>query len=161
MVEPAASSANRIPYVFVLWGDKFEEETATIFVTELRRVGIRVKVIGVNGPSATGLHGLTLRPDLTLGEAYPLAQQAICVVVPCNLGMFKRIQEDPRVIYFLQKAVENRAQLVGNADVIEQMEVAAAIGESVVWIYPREKVNLVEFAHRVANELLHATRTYS
>lgn len=154
MAEPTVSPTTTVPYVFVLWGDKFEEETATIFVTELRRVGIRVKVVGVSGPSATGLHGLTLRPDMMLGEASPLAQQATCVILPCDLGIFKRIQEDPRITTFLHKAADNGARFVGHRAVIEQLQFAMTTGDSIERIYTHEKENPIEFAQALASELL-------
>ena len=35
--------------VFVLWGSQFDEAPATIFITEFRNAGLRVKVVGLHG----------------------------------------------------------------------------------------------------------------
>ncbi len=59
-------------YVFVLWGDRFEEVAATIFVAELRQAGLRVKVVSLTRRRVNGGHGLALLPDLTLEEALPV-----------------------------------------------------------------------------------------
>ena len=34
-------------HIFVLWGNGFDEAMTAIFVTELRRAGLRVKVVGL------------------------------------------------------------------------------------------------------------------
>ncbi|NJN98486.1 MAG: DJ-1/PfpI family protein [Anaerolineales bacterium] len=69
-------------YVFVLWADQFEEAPATIFVTELREAGLRVKVVGATPAPISGLHGLALVPDLTLDQALTLLAQVICLIIP-------------------------------------------------------------------------------
>ncbi len=34
-------------YVFVLWGEQFDELAAVVFVTELRDIGLCVKIVGL------------------------------------------------------------------------------------------------------------------
>lgn len=100
------------PCVFVLWGSNFDEVTATIFVTELRQAGLRVKVIGLDGSSPAGAHGLALVPDMPLSKALPLAERATCVIIPSALSLWLRIQDDPRVETFLQRSWANQAMFV-------------------------------------------------
>ncbi len=67
---------------FVLWADRFDETLAALFVAELRKAGLRVKLVSLVGQPSSGAYGLTLVPDLTLEQALPMAHQASCVVIP-------------------------------------------------------------------------------
>lgn len=148
------SSSTSIPIVFVLWGDKFEEETASIFTTEMRRVGLRVKVVGVNGHSASGMHGLALRPDLALGDALSLAYGAACVVLPCDLDMVKRLQEDPRAMSFLAKAAESNALfIVRRPHIIEETDLAKLTFSPTNWLCYQGHDDLITFARNMANQM--------
>ena len=98
-------------YVFVLWGDKFEEAAATIFVTAFREAGIRVKVIGLTAQRISGAHGLALVPDLTLDQALRLASNAVCVILPYTSRGIKRLRNDPRIMEFFSLANSNNARL--------------------------------------------------
>lgn len=96
----------------VLWGAGFEETAAVIFTTALRRAGLPVKVVGLVGPQAAGIHGLALHPDMTLSEALPLAGQTKCVVIPCSPATAHQMENDPRVPLFFKEAVANKAQFI-------------------------------------------------
>ena len=61
--------------IFVLWGHHFDEAVTAIFVTELRTAGVRVKVVGLEARTSAGAHGLSLVPDLALGQLPRLAQR--------------------------------------------------------------------------------------
>src|SRR4051794_590737 len=98
--------------IFVLWGNNFEEAAAAIFVSELRQAGLRVKVVGLRGPTAPGVHGLALMPDLTLGQALPLAGKASGIVLPCAAKRLSQLANDPRFIDFFQQADANHALFV-------------------------------------------------
>ncbi|MCP4407927.1 MAG: DJ-1/PfpI family protein [Gammaproteobacteria bacterium] len=99
-------------YIFVLWGYRFEEATAAIFVTHLRQAGLLVKVVGLDARHISGANGLTLLPDLTLGKALPLATQAICVIVPHPSSELKRLTVDPRLQEFMRQARANAARFI-------------------------------------------------
>lgn len=90
-------------YIFVLWGDQFDEAAAVLAITQLREAGHCVKVVGLNGACVKGAHGLGLLADLTLDQALPLADQAIGVVIPCTITGLARVENDPRVGAFLRK----------------------------------------------------------
>lgn len=92
------------PYTFVMWGERYDAEIAVIFVNQLRRVGLNVKLVGISGTAILGQRGIMLRPDLVLGEAMPLVHEAICVVLPCDVAALKRLNDDPRMVAFLQEA---------------------------------------------------------
>jgi hypothetical protein len=97
---------------FVLWGHHCDEAAAVIFVTTLREVGLRVKVVGISGRRHAGAHGLTLTPDLTLSQALPLAMRARCVIIPCDFAQLTGFLNDPRLRQFLAGAQTAQATFV-------------------------------------------------
>lgn len=101
-------------YIFVLWADNFEEVAATVFVSELREAGLRVKIVGLTGLRSRGAHGLVLVPDLTLDQALPLACQASCLVIPCLASNFKSLKNDPRLPKFFEQIQSVQARFVIN-----------------------------------------------
>ncbi|HRW06446.1 MAG TPA: hypothetical protein P5121_15185 [Caldilineaceae bacterium] len=102
-------------YIFVLWGRNFDEAAATIFVTELRQAGRRVKVVGLDGELPVGMNGLALAPDIPLSKALPYANRTICVIVPCQAGHWPRLQQDPRLVDLISDSQQAGAILVVEA----------------------------------------------
>jgi hypothetical protein len=98
--------------VFVLWGVDFDETIAVLFVTMLREAGLRVKMVGLDGLCAKGAHGLGLLADLTLDQALSLADQALCVVIPCTMQRLQRVRDDPRVEKLLAQTHQAEILLV-------------------------------------------------
>ena len=143
-------------YVFVLWGEKFEEDTAAIFVTELRKAGLRVKVVGLAPQHINGAHGLALVPDLTLDQALPLANHTTCLIVPYKSRGIKRLNNDPRVQKFFAQALANQARFVfgpvNNGDIAESGLLPKAAMDQII-VYPKCE-NMVEFARELADLLL-------
>jgi putative intracellular protease/amidase len=141
-------------YVFVLWGSEFEEMTATIFVTELRRAGLWVKVVGLTRRRSNGVCGLALVPDLTLEEALPLACHTICVVIPCGWPNLKRLKNDPRLPDFFDQAHTNQAKFVigplREADLVK-LKLFPITSDNVM-VYPHQE-DLVGFVHELAGLL--------
>ncbi|MCP4289824.1 MAG: DJ-1/PfpI family protein [Gammaproteobacteria bacterium] len=136
-------------YIFVLWGDHFEEAVATIFVTELRKAGLRVKVVGLSQRRTRGAHGLSLVPDLTLEEALPLANRTACLIIPCPATGLNRLASDPRLADFLHQAQANQATIVvGNGPI--QSDLLPMIPTQVTR-YPGQE-DLVAFAREVAHQ---------
>ena len=106
--------------VFVLWGKGFHEATATIFVTELRRTGLRVKVVGLTQRRSSGAFGLALLPDVTLEQILPLAGRAICKVVPYTPSGNNRLRNDPRLSKLFEKVHANNGKfIVGQLDKVD------------------------------------------
>lgn len=138
-------------YAFILWGERFEEEVATIFATELRRIGICVKIVGLTGLQAAGIHGLVLTADFTLGQALPLANQAMCVVVPCSASVLQRSEDDPRVPQFFREAMANHAQFViSGGETIEQTSLKVISTPDTQFLMYKESYELVDLAHKTA-----------
>lgn len=91
-------------HCFVLWADRFDEVAAVVFVAELRRAGLRVRLVGLPGPGFVGIHGLALSPDLTLDEALAQAAHLACLVAPCDPPALARAANDPRLAELLEAA---------------------------------------------------------
>ncbi|MCB0209193.1 MAG: hypothetical protein KDJ52_07680 [Anaerolineae bacterium] len=99
-------------YHFVLWGEGFDEITATIFVTKLREAGLLVKIVALHAQQLAGAHGLALVPDFTLGHALKLVEQAAAVIMPCTGPELLPFTIDPRLNAFLVQAQLHNACLV-------------------------------------------------
>ncbi len=103
-------------HCFVLWADRFDEVAAVAFVAELRRVGLRVRLVGLPGPSFVGVHGLALTPDLTLDEALAQAAQLACLVAPSDPPALARAANDPRLAELLEQAAALDAPLFAGSE---------------------------------------------
>ena len=101
---------------FVLWADRFDEAAAVVFVAELRRVGLRVRLVGLPGPSFVGVHGLALTPDVTLDEALALAEQVACIVAPCDAPALDRVANDPRLFELFELAAAQEAPMIAGSE---------------------------------------------
>jgi hypothetical protein len=101
--------------VFVLWGQGFDEIAASIFVGELRRSGIRVKLVGLHSRQITGQHGITLVPDITLEQALYRANRTCCIIIPAPLLALQQFSYDPRLAELLRLTAENQALIVVDA----------------------------------------------
>lgn len=88
--------------VIVLWGKNFDEAAASIFVTELRKAGLSVKIVGIGGRQLNGAHGLALIPDWTLDNAIAHFARVICIIGPCQVTQLRRLYDDPRLPKLIQ-----------------------------------------------------------
>jgi putative intracellular protease/amidase len=140
--------------VFVLWGERFEETTAVIFVTELRNAGIRVKVVGLTAQRISGTHGIALVPDISLEEAVAAAAQASAVILPGTVRSLKRLRDDPRLGILFRQAQANGAVMVVSAfDEQDLPALAPFVWErNQIMIYPASE-DLAGFVRDLTNFL--------
>ncbi len=103
------------PLILVLWGQGFDEIAASIFVGELRRLGKRVKLVGLNSQQCAGQHGITLVPDFPLGQALRAANRIQAIIVPAPLAALQQFSYDPRLAELLGLATSNQAVVVVGA----------------------------------------------
>ena len=142
--------ANYKDYIFVSWGDGFDEVAATIFITEFRKAGLRVKVVALTPRRLSGAHGLALGTDMTLEQALRVADKAICVVLPGATSKIAQLTNDPRLSEFFSRARSGEARfIVGQVD---NKDMAELMGGPDVAVYP-SRDELLEFAEDVAREL--------
>jgi|GEM_PF-1499240 len=97
---------------FVFWDQNYDEVLAVTYVAQLREAGIPTKIVCLHGKRAFGTNGVLLSADYNLGEALPLAQHALCVVIPCHSPLLGHLDTDPRARIFLQRAAENGATFI-------------------------------------------------
>lgn len=151
-------------YAFVLWGEAFREIPATIFVGELRRAGIRVKVVGLNAQRTTGLYGLKLTPDISLDQALHLVDSAICIIIPSDLEQLQQFDYDPRITELLHRARCNNARIIvggmsdnahWSAERLDQTDRPSHALPQKEFIEFPESNRLFEFAAQTANALTH------
>ena len=98
--------------IFVLWGPQFEPVAASIFVAELRRLGLRVKVVSLSVRKMPGQNGLAIYHDITLGEALNIIGKASGVIVPCRLMGAQRLRNDPRASRLFKEVSANKVPIV-------------------------------------------------
>jgi len=139
-------------YIFVLWGAGFDEAAAAIFITELRKAGLLVKVVGLHSGQISGANGLALLPDLTLGKALTLAVRVICVVIPYGSPDSNQLRIDPRLGKFFAQTQANKAKFV-----VKQSDETTIAGldlfpKNGVINYPEDE-SLVEFVRELARSL--------
>ena len=142
-------------YVFVLWSDGFDEKVAAIFVAELRDVGLLVKVVGLTTQHTSGARGLILVPDLTLDQALSLASQTLCLIIPSKSRWNRRLNDDPRVRQFIERAKANQAIFVARLQntLFQTDLILITLAEKNVIEYPDDE-NIITFARELAELLL-------
>lgn len=86
--------------VVVFLAQGFEEIEALTTVDILRRAGLEVVMIGIDGLSVTGSHGITVRADST---ALPPINQIQAVVLPGGLPGTTHLDASPLVDTCLQQ----------------------------------------------------------
>ena len=140
-------------YVFVLWGEQFDVVAVVIFVTELRKMGLRVKVVGLGLRHLSGTNGLALVPDFSLDEALSLVEQVLCVMVPYPADRCQWFNNDPRLLKLFKQAAANQCRfIVGPPVKVSTLEIFPATDGGIM-TYP-EPERLVEFSRRVGRSLL-------
>ena len=88
--------------VYILLGEGFEESEAIVPGDLLRRAGVEVAYVGLEGPSVTGSHGITVTADVTLEQVE--ADKMEMLVLPGGLGGVASIQMDLFATALIQKA---------------------------------------------------------
>lgn len=142
-------------YVFALWAEQFDETIATTFITEFRKLGLRAKVVGLDGNKAKGRYGLGLLIDMTLGEAVQLAEHAICIIVPCRRANLRRVSADPRLHILLALAfANNKCILITWQDTLPDLIAQCQISAESIYQLPEDQRALLDMAERIGKMLV-------
>ena len=98
-MEATASPARTPPQptLLILWARGFDEVAAVLLLVELRRAGVRVKLVGVAHHTPVGRHGLALVTDLTLSQALQQAAGVQGLIVPAPWDVVVAFAYDPRL----------------------------------------------------------------
>ena len=91
--------------VYVLLGTGFEEVEAIAPVDLMRRAGIQVLTVGLNGKTVTGGHGIGVVADIEIGEMDLTDMELI--VVPGGLGGVASVRACPEAMEALRFAWKN------------------------------------------------------
>lgn len=140
----------------ILWSAGFDELTAAVFVTILRKAGIQARLVGLPCIPTPGVNGLVLTPDMTLEQAIALAEHVSAIIAPASASALRRLSDDPRVCALIARAARCGAVLVTGADAASTLSaLASSEGEekAVHMIVYNDYLALVEFASRLAERL--------
>ncbi len=91
--------------VYLLLGTGFEETEAIAPLDLLRRAGIRVQTVGINGTTVVGGHGIGIAADITLSEMDLTALDMI--ILPGGLGGVASVRASKGAMDALQFAWNN------------------------------------------------------
>ncbi len=91
--------------VYMLLGTGFEETEAIAPLDLMRRAGIDVHTVGVNGKTVYGGHGIGVEADITLGEM-DLTQMDM-IVLPGGLGGVASVRASQEAMQALKFAWDN------------------------------------------------------
>ena len=91
--------------VYLLLGTGFEETEAIAPLDLLRRAGISVKTVGINGKTVYGGHGIGVEADITIGEL-DLSDLEM-IILPGGLGGVASARACQKALDALRFAYEN------------------------------------------------------
>lgn len=91
--------------VYILLGTGFEEVEAIAPLDLMRRAGIDVMTVGINGKIVSGGHGIGIEADITIGEMDLTNLEMI--VLPGGLGGVASARACPEALNALRFAWEN------------------------------------------------------
>ena len=91
--------------VYMLLGTGFEETEAIAPLDLMRRAGIEVKTVGINGKIVYGSHGIGVEADISLDEM-DLSQMEM-IVLPGGLGGVASIRASRQAIAAIRWAFQN------------------------------------------------------
>ena len=91
--------------VYMLLGTGFEETEAIAPLDLLRRAGVQVMTVGVNGKTVYGGHGIGIEADITLAEMDLTALDMI--ILPGGLGGVASVRASQEAMQTLRFAWEN------------------------------------------------------
>ena len=91
--------------VYMLLGTGFEETEAIAPLDLLRRAGVAVHTVGVNGKTVYGGHGIGIEADITLGEMD--LTQLDMIILPGGLGGVASVRASAEAMQALKFAWEN------------------------------------------------------
>ena len=91
--------------VYMLLGTGFEETEAIAPLDLLRRAGIQVQTVGLNGKVIYGSHGIGVEADIEIGQL--LLEDLEMIILPGGLGGVASIRACSRAMEAVRYAYEN------------------------------------------------------
>ena len=91
--------------VYMLLGTGFEETEAIAPLDLLRRAGVEIQTVGINGKTVYGSHGIGIEADITLGQMDLTRMEMI--ILPGGLGGVASIRASREAMEAIRFAYEN------------------------------------------------------
>ena len=91
--------------VYMLLGTGFEETEAVAPLDLLRRAGVQVLTVGINGKHIAGSHGIVVEADITIGEMDLTNMEMI--IIPGGLGGVSSLRASEAALAALRFGWEN------------------------------------------------------
>jgi len=88
----------------------FEEESTIICLKRLRRAGLNVKLVGLTTHHVVGAHGLTVRPDCSIGDLEGKNDPQL-MVIPGYEESAEKLLADPRFHRLFQATAANKGYI--------------------------------------------------
>lgn len=92
--------------VYMLLGTGFEETEAVAPLDLLRRAGVQILTVGINGKHIAGSHGIVVEADITIGEMDLTNMEMI--IIPGGLGGVASLRASEAALAALRFGWENR-----------------------------------------------------
>ncbi|MEW5987976.1 MAG: DJ-1/PfpI family protein [Chloroflexota bacterium] len=105
MVTPTRYSPSQ-SHVFIPIAPGFEEGPVVYCLDQLREAGLAVSLVGISPGLISSLHGLTVRPDLSL-EQLPAVRPRQLVIVPGGAQCASTLLADPRLYRFVEATLNS------------------------------------------------------
>ena len=93
--------------LYLMLANGFEETEAIAALDVIRRGGLEIKTVGVNGLSVTGAHGVKLEADILPEEIYP--DNADGIILPGGMPGTLNLKNSTAVIQLLNVCRDNGA----------------------------------------------------
>ncbi|MCB0211600.1 MAG: DJ-1/PfpI family protein [Anaerolineae bacterium] len=122
----------RYTHTILLLADGFEEE-AILVATLLREAGLRVTIVGLRSSQVTGLHGIIIKPDISLDRLLEMTMPISALIVPEGGGHIERLRSDPRVNILLRERLDCDGLVVGLGDRVDKF-LRDYVGDAVKYV---------------------------
>lgn len=91
--------------VYILLGTGFEEMEAIAPIDMLRRAGVEIMTVGINGKTITGSHKINVETDITIDQMNPSDMEM--VIIPGGLGGVASLRACPEALHMLKYGWDN------------------------------------------------------
>jgi putative intracellular protease/amidase len=106
----ASNETNQTPQVVVLIASGFDEQSAALVMSQIRRSGHRVAMVSTTAGLIRGEHGLAVRPDYSL-ESLPENAGIHLVGIPGSKRSALALLTDPRVHRLFEDVLSHGGRL--------------------------------------------------
>ncbi len=96
--------------IFILLAAGFDEEAVVSCLVQLRSAGVSVSLIGSSAGLVSGMHGVTIKPDSTLGKITAVSPPKI-VFIPDGKQAVTTLLSDPRVHRLFSATIKNNGRI--------------------------------------------------